>query len=116
MIKKQFCIIINSMLFKIIINSMNNFQTSNKQIDKSSLSRFDISRRLVHANYKQFYIHEKYESLRIKIKSNRSKFADDSNAKSFKCVTTLSRTRKEKKEENDDEREKESIKIRTKVL
>jgi hypothetical protein len=31
-------------------------------------------------------------------------------------VTALSRTRKEKKEENDDERRKESIKIRTKVL
>jgi hypothetical protein len=60
------------------------------------LSRFNISRRLIHANYKQFYIHEKSEFLRIKIKSNRSKFADDSNAKSFKCVTTLFKTRKKK--------------------
>jgi hypothetical protein len=31
-------------------------------------------------------------------------------------VTALSRTRKEKREENDDERRKESIKIRTEVL
>jgi hypothetical protein len=60
------------------------------------LSRFDINRKLIHANYRQFYIHEKSEFLRIKIKSNRSKFADDSNARSFKCVTTLFKTRKEK--------------------
>jgi hypothetical protein len=31
-------------------------------------------------------------------------------------VTALSRTRKEKREKNDDEREKESTKIRTKIL
>jgi hypothetical protein len=31
-------------------------------------------------------------------------------------VTALSRTRKEKRKENDDEERKESIKIRTKVL
>jgi hypothetical protein len=59
---------------------------------------------------------KKSESLRIKIKSNRSKFADDSSAKSFKCVTALSRTRKEKREENDDEKRKKSIKVRTEVL
>jgi hypothetical protein len=31
-------------------------------------------------------------------------------------VTTLFKTRKEKREKNDDEKKKESIKIRTKVL
>jgi hypothetical protein len=85
-------------------------------IDRSSLFRFDISRRLTHAGYRQFYIHEKSEFLRIKIKSNRSEFADDSSARSFKCVTALSRTRKEKREESDDERRKESTKVRTEVL
>jgi hypothetical protein len=90
-------------------------RTRKTYIDRSSLFRFDISRRLIHASYKQFYIHEKSESLRIKIKSNRSKFADDSSARSFKCVTTLSRTKKEKEKKNDDERRNESIKIRTEV-
>jgi hypothetical protein len=66
-------------------------------INRSSLSRFVISRRLIHAGYKQFYIREKSESLKIKIKSNDSKFADDSNAKSFKCVKMLFKTRKKMK-------------------
>ncbi len=42
----------------------------------SSLFRVHISRRLIRASYRQFYIHEKSESLRVKIKSNRSRFAD----------------------------------------
>ncbi len=82
------------------------------------MSRFDISRRLAHAGYEQFYIHEKSESLRIKIKSNRSRFADDSNARSFKCVTALSETRKEKerkRKENNEKKREESTKIRTEV-
>jgi hypothetical protein len=58
---------------------------------------FDINWRLIHANYEQIQIHEKSNSLRIKIKSNRSKFADDLSAKSVWCVTTLFRTKKKKK-------------------
>jgi hypothetical protein len=80
----------------LIMKIYNSTTTNRLNIDRSSLSRFDISRRLIHASYRQFYIHEKFESLRIKIKSNRSRFANHSNAKSFKCVTTLSKTRKEK--------------------
>ncbi len=71
--------------------------SKNASIDRSSLFRFDINQTLIHAGYKQFHIHEKSESLRIKIKSNRSKFADDSSARSFKCVTALSKTKKEKR-------------------
>lgn len=59
--------------------------------------RFDISRRLTHASYRLFYIHEKSILRRIKIKSNRSGFANDSNAKLIWYISALFRTRKKKK-------------------
>jgi hypothetical protein len=51
----------------------------------------------MHTGYRQFYIHEKSESFRIKIQRYLER-------------------EKKKEKKNDDEREKESIKVRTEVL